>query len=81
QRIIQARRHRKLTFYHLKKIGVVLKRAKYFIKTNELPASLKIDLPPENLKRMLLSDSALKRKKAMDTQLSLFENSQPALSF
>lgn len=28
QRIVQARRHRKLTFYHLKKIGMVLKRAK-----------------------------------------------------
>jgi len=78
-RIIQARRHRRLTFYHLKKIGVVLKRAKYFIKTNELPAGIKTDLPPENLKRMLLSDSALKRKKAMDTQLSLFGNAQHAL--
>jgi putative DNA modification/repair radical SAM protein len=79
QRIIQARRHRRLTFYHLKKIGVVLKRAKYFIKTNELPSGIKTDLPPENLKRMLLSDSALKRKKAMDTQLSLFENNMQAL--
>jgi len=79
QRIVQARRHRRLTSYHLKKIGVVLKRAKYFIKTNELPAGIKTDLPPENLKRMLLSDSALKRKKAMDTQLSLFDNTTPAL--
>jgi putative DNA modification/repair radical SAM protein len=79
QRIVQARRHRKLTFHHLKKIGVVLKRAKYFIKTNELPAGLKTDLPPENLKRMLLSENALKRKKAMDTQLNLFENTRPAL--
>ncbi|SHF87032.1 putative DNA modification/repair radical SAM protein [Mariniphaga anaerophila] len=79
QRIIQARRHRKLTFYHLKKIGVVLKRAKYFIKTNELPAGLKTDLPPENLKRMLLSGSAARRRKAMDTQLSLFEIQKPAL--
>lgn len=79
QRIILARRHRKITFCHLKKIGVVLKRAKYFIKTNELPAGIKTDLPPENLKRMLLSDSALKRKKTMDTQLSLFGNVQTAL--
>jgi putative DNA modification/repair radical SAM protein len=79
QKIIQARRHRKLTHDHLKKIGVVLKRAKYFIKNNGLPFILKTDLPPENLKRMLLSDSASKRKKAMDTQLSLFGNQQPAL--
>jgi len=79
QKIIQARRHRKLTMDHLKKIGVVLKRAKYFIKNTGLPFMLKTDLPPENLKRMLLSDSASKRKKAMDTQLSLFGNQQPAL--
>lgn len=79
QRIIQARRFRRLTFYHLQKIGIVMKRAKYFIKTNELPAGIKTDLPPENLKRMLLSDSAARRKKAMDTQLRLFENFQPAL--
>jgi putative DNA modification/repair radical SAM protein len=79
QRIIQARRHRKLNSYHLQKIGVVMKRAKYFIKTNELPPGLKTDLPPENLKRMLLSDSVAKRKRAMDTQLTLFDNPQPAL--
>jgi putative DNA modification/repair radical SAM protein len=80
QRIIQARRHRKLTFYHLKKIGVVLKRAKYFIKTNELPSAFKSDLPPENLKRVLLAGSSSQRKKAQDTQLSLFTNYQPALA-
>ncbi|MFW6289461.1 MAG: putative DNA modification/repair radical SAM protein, partial [Mariniphaga sp.] len=79
QRIIQARRHRKLTLYHLRKIGVVLKRAKYFIKTNELPAAIKTDLPPENLKRVLLSDTAAKRRKALDTQLNLFEFNKPAL--
>lgn len=78
-RIIQARRHRRLTFDHLKKLGVVLKRAKYFIKTNELPFNLKMDLPPENLKRMLLSDSAAARNRARDTQLSLFDLSSPAL--
>ncbi len=79
QRIIQARRHRKLTHFHLKKIGVVLKRAKYFIKTNELPSGFKTDLPPENLKRMLLSNTAANRRKAIDTQLSLFGMNNPAL--
>ncbi len=79
QRIIQARRHRRLTLFHLKKIGVVLKRAKFFIKTNELPVGFKTDLPPENLKRMLLSDTAARRKKSMDTQLKLFEVNQPVL--
>jgi putative DNA modification/repair radical SAM protein len=79
QRIIQARRHRRLNIGHLKKIGVVLKRAKFFIKSNELPAGIKIDLPPENLKRLLLSDTAVRRKKAIDTQLNLFEFNQPSL--
>lgn len=74
QRIIQARRHRRLTLEHLKNIGVVLKRARYFIKSNELPAAFKIDIPPENLKKMLLSKSTSHRKKALDSQLSLFDN-------
>jgi predicted DNA-binding helix-hairpin-helix protein len=78
-RIIQARSHRKLTLSHLKKIGVVLKRAKYFIKSNELPAGMKSDLPADNLKRLLLSDTAAKRRKSMDTQLHLFDFNQPAL--
>jgi len=30
-RIIRARRHTSLDFFHLKKMGIVLKRAKYFI--------------------------------------------------
>ncbi|HZH73298.1 MAG TPA: putative DNA modification/repair radical SAM protein [Mariniphaga sp.] len=80
QRIIQARRHRRLTLEHLKKIGVVLKRARYFIKTNELPAALKTDLPPENLKRLMLSKSVSSRRKAIDTQLCLFDNAQFALT-
>jgi putative DNA modification/repair radical SAM protein len=79
QKIIQARRHRKLTFDHLKKIGVVLKRARYFIKNAGMPFILKTDLPPENLKCLLLSDNASKRKRALDTQLSLFGSQQPAL--
>jgi putative DNA modification/repair radical SAM protein len=78
-RIIQARSHRKLTLSHLKKIGVVLKRAKYFIKSNELPSGMKSDLPVDNLKRLLLSDTAAKRRKSMDTQLHLFDFNQPAL--
>ena len=80
QRILQARRHRKLNLVHLKKIGVVLKRARYFIKTNELPVAFKSDLPPENLKRLLLSDTATQRRLAMDTQLNLFDLNQPALT-
>jgi hypothetical protein len=58
---------------------VVLKRARYFIKNAGMPFILKTDLPPENLKCLLLSDNASKRKRALDTQLSLFGSQQPAL--
>lgn len=79
QRIVQARRFRRLTFYHLKKIGVVMKRAKYFISTHELPASLS-DWEPRRLKRQIMADSVSKNRKALDTQLSLFADYKPALA-
>jgi hypothetical protein len=41
----------------------VLQWVKHFIETNDWPVDFKPDPPPENLKRMLLSNSALKRKK------------------
>jgi putative DNA modification/repair radical SAM protein len=52
QRIIQARRFRKLTSSHLKKIGVVMKRAQYFITNNELPPAM-YDISPDKLKDSL----------------------------
>ncbi len=78
QRIVQARRFRRLTFYHLKKIGVVMKRAKYFITTNELPASA-TDWEPKRLKNQIIAESVSKNRKSMDTQLSLFADYKPAL--
>jgi putative DNA modification/repair radical SAM protein len=79
QKIILARRHRKLNSLHLQKIGIVMKRAKYFITCNELPAST-TDWAPERLKHKLIAESVSKNKKQLDTQLSLFGNYQPALS-
>ncbi|MFW5822505.1 MAG: putative DNA modification/repair radical SAM protein, partial [Tangfeifania sp.] len=78
QRIIQARRFRKLNGYHLKKIGVVMKRARFFIAGTELPSAAP-GWTPEKLKRQLVTESVSKRKKSMDTQLRLFENYKPAL--
>lgn len=71
QKIIMARRHRKLNSLHLQKIGIVMKRAKYFITCNELPAST-TDWDPERLKHKLIAESVSKNKKRLDTQLSLF---------
>ncbi len=78
QRIVQARRFRKLSFYHLQKIGVVMKRAKYFIATNELPAAF-TDWTPERLKHKIITESVSGKRKITDTQLSLFTNYTPAL--
>ncbi len=78
QKIILARRHRKLNALHLKKIGIAMKRARYFITCNELPASSS-DLDPRRLKYKLITESVSKNKKAQDTQMSLFTDFKPAL--
>lgn len=78
KKIVLARRHRKLNSIHLKKIGVAMKRAKYFITCNELPAST-TDWEPERLKRILIARSVSKNRKSPDTQLSLFSDLKPAL--
>jgi predicted DNA-binding helix-hairpin-helix protein len=69
--IVDARRFRRLTSEHLKKIGVVMKRAKYFITCNELPAKA-YTWEPERLKTQIVSESISRHKKAGDTQLELF---------
>jgi putative DNA modification/repair radical SAM protein len=72
QRILQARKFNKLTSQHLKKIGVVMKRAQYFITNNELPAAI-FDMPAERLRTQIIAGDMMKRKKVPDTQLKLFD--------
>ena len=69
--IVDARRFRRLTSFHLKKIGVAMKRAQYFITCNELPSRL-TDWEPDRLKNHIVAESLMKRRKAGDTQLMLF---------
>ena len=78
QKIVLARRHRRLNSQHLQKIGIVMKRAKYFITCNELPAST-TDWEPERLKHKLVAESISKNKKSMNTQMSLFTDYKPVL--
>lgn len=70
--IMDARRFRRLTSEHLAKIGVVMKRAKYFISCNELARHH--EWKPERLRRQLIMESLPKRYKPADTQLSLFDH-------
>jgi putative DNA modification/repair radical SAM protein len=75
--IVMARRHSKLNSENLKKIGVVLKRAKYFITCNELMAPQK-DYLAETLRFKLLNGDSKTDRKKMSNQLDLF-NQTPLL--
>ena len=74
--IVNSRRFNRLTSYDLKKMGVVMKKAKYFITCHELGASnlqpiLGInELRPERL-RLLLISKAEQKLAAKEAQLTL----------
>ena len=53
--IILGRRYSKLNLNNLKKIGVVLKRAKFFIRCNELKSPTIHELLPENVRSIILN--------------------------
>lgn len=75
QKIIRARRVSSLDFRDLKKLGIVLKRAQYFILCKGRPLQ-GIASSQESILRGLLSDRSLKmlNQQPMD-QVSLFEES------
>lgn len=60
--IVNARRFRRLTSDHLRKIGVVMKRARYFITCGELEACCVADVSPEYVRRQLTAPVKKDRK-------------------
>ncbi len=67
--IVASRRFSRLGFYELKKMGVVMKKAKYFITCRELPVSTVHELTPQGVRHLLV---AKKTKHPTDElQLSL----------
>jgi putative DNA modification/repair radical SAM protein len=74
--IVNSRRYGRLTSYDLKKIGVVMKKAKYFITCHELASPLPgtmlsvNELRPERLRAMLVSPQERKLAEK-EQQLSL----------
>ncbi len=70
-KIISARRFRKLNWGHLKKIGIALNRAKYFIicDSNQWENH---ELEPQKIKGMILKNSVGKFRKNYSSQLQLF---------
>lgn len=70
RRIIKNRVFHSLDFEDLKKMGVVLKRAKYFITCNgKTFERFLIDLPPEKIKQKLTDKNSLQKPQ----QLSFFD--------
>ena len=66
--IVASRRFSRLGLYELKKIGVVLKKARYFITCNELPARTVHELTPQGVRSLLVPK---KSKAADERQLQL----------
>ncbi|MDR1681864.1 MAG: putative DNA modification/repair radical SAM protein [Candidatus Symbiothrix sp.] len=62
QLIIASRKFGRLTSENLKKIGVVMKRARYFITCNELPTFTVNEAKPEYIRRALTEPTKKKRK-------------------
>ncbi len=68
KKIITARRYGRLTSEQLKKIGVVMKRAKYFIVCRELPMNTVNEVTPEYVRKALIDE---KTKEKNPGQLKL----------
>ncbi len=68
--IVAARRHGRITSATLKKIGVVMKKAQYFISCGELSALTINEMNPENVRRLLTAKRPDKAQAAAG-QLSL----------
>ncbi|MCD8134978.1 MAG: putative DNA modification/repair radical SAM protein [Parabacteroides gordonii] len=66
--IVVSRRYGRLGADQLKKIGVVMKKAQYFITCNELPMRTVNELNPENVRHILLQKG---KKKTDERQLTL----------
>lgn len=60
--IVASRRYSRLGFYQLKKIGIVMKKAQYFITSNELTMKTVNEITPQAVRTLLLP----KPKKRVD---------------
>lgn len=60
--IVASRRFSRLGLYELKKIGVVMKKARYFLTCNELPTHTIHELTPQGVRRLLVVKSSKGRE-------------------
>lgn len=67
--IVASRRFSRLGFYELKKIGIVMKKAQYFITCHELPMRTVHELTPQGVRGLLIAKP--NKKKVDERQLVL----------
>jgi putative DNA modification/repair radical SAM protein len=72
QLIVSARRFGKINSAQLQKMGVVLKRAQYFITCGELTSPTINEIRPEGLRTLFTEKPVSKKLKKFDGQLKLF---------
>jgi len=71
---VEARRFRPLTFDHLKQMGVILSRARYFLTCHEKNAALRqTQAGSTQLRKILLQQTHSKYQAVWTPQLSLFQ--------
>ncbi len=70
KKIVAARRFSQVTFAHLKKLGIALNRARYFLQAGNDYET--IDWQPGQIKNMILGEGLSKYKKNLSPQMALF---------
>ena len=72
-KIVNARQFRSLNWEHLKRIGIAVNRARYFILCDSRHWEYR-DLPAEKIKGMILQHSTSKYRSLIGSQLKLFNS-------
>ena len=72
QLIVVSRKYQRLTSDNLKKMGVVMKRAKYFITCGELGPPTIQEIKPEGIRRLFTEQVKRQNKAGQPVQLALF---------
>jgi putative DNA modification/repair radical SAM protein len=70
-KIVATRRHRKLDWSHLKKMGIAFNRSKFFMTCNS-SVNYANDMEADKLKNIILRESSSKYTKHFSSQLALF---------
>lgn len=75
--IVMTRRHARITSYTLKKMGVVMKKAQYFITCHELPIFTINESSPEYVRRVLTENKKQRFEEERKRQLTINFPEQP----